>query len=74
MQAFAQIAFYPIFGLPLLLWLGAITLISFLFTASIAVMNKRGVHKIPFRLHPRMAAASIALGVIHGVLAMLAYL
>jgi hypothetical protein len=74
MQPFAQIAFYPVFGFPFLLYLGAITLLSFLLTASIAVMNKKRIHAIPFKWHPRMAALSIIIAVIHGTLAMLAYI
>lgn len=71
---FQEITYYLIFGRPLIMYLGILVLLSFLFTASIAVMNKKGIHRIPFRYHPRMAAVSITLGVIHGILAMLAYL
>jgi len=68
-----QITYYLVFGKPLILYLGAITLLSFLFTASIAIMNKRDISKIPFKWHPRMAAFSIILALIHGTLGMLAY-
>ncbi len=69
-----QITYFPILGKPLIMYLGILTLSSFLFTASIAVLNRRGNHAIPFKWHPRMAAFSIALAVIHGALGVLAYL
>ena len=68
-----QIAYYPVFGKPLVMYLGIATYASFLFTASIAVLNAKGIKKIPFKWHPRMAAFSIALATIHGSLGLLAY-
>lgn len=69
-----NISYHLIFGRPLIMYLGILTLSSFLFTASIAVLNvKYGIHKIPFRWHPRMAAFSIILALIHGTLALLHY-
>jgi len=67
------VTYYSIFGRPLILYLGILTLFSFLFTASIAIMNKRGINKIPFKWHPRMAIFSISLAIIHGILGILAY-
>jgi len=68
-----SISYYLIFGKPLIMYLGMLTLSSFLFTASISIMNKRGFHKIPFRWHPRMAIISITLALIHGFLAIMHY-
>lgn len=68
------ITYYQILGRPLIFYLGIITLSSFLFTASIAVMNRRGIAIIPFKWHPRMAAISITLAIIHGTLGILAYI
>jgi hypothetical protein len=56
------------------MYMGIITLLSFLFTASIAVLNMKGIHRIPFKWHPRMAAVSIMLAIVHGLLGILAYL
>lgn len=69
----ANITYYPIFGKPLIMYLGILTLSSFFFTASIAFMNRRGIHIIPFAWHPRMAVISLTLAVIHGTLGILAY-
>ena len=68
-----NITYYQFFGKPLILYLGVLTLLSFLFTASIAILNKRGINKIPFKWHPRMAIFSIILAIIHGILGLLAY-
>lgn len=70
---FKSIAYYLIFGKPLILYLGILTLLSFLFTASIAIMNLKGIHKIPFAWHHRMAIISISLALIHGTLGILSY-
>ena len=68
-----NITYYQIFGKPLIMYLGIITLLSFLFTASIAVMTRRGITLIPFKWHPRMAILSIILALIHGFLGFMLY-
>ncbi|MBM3309288.1 MAG: hypothetical protein FJY77_03455 [Candidatus Altiarchaeales archaeon] len=62
-----------ILGKPLLMYLGILTLVSLLFTALIAGLNKKGVKVIPFQWHPRMAAVAIFLALLHGLLAVLTY-
>lgn len=70
---FRNITYFLIFGKPLIMYVGIVTLFSFLFTATIAILNKKGIQKIPFSWHPRMAIISITLAVIHGLLGILAY-
>jgi hypothetical protein len=70
---FRNITYFLIFGKPLIMYMGILTLLSFLFTATIAVLNFKGIHKIPFKWHPRMAVISITLAIIHGSLGILAY-
>ncbi len=69
-----NISYYLIFGKPLVMYLGILTLLSFLFTALIAILNKNGVDKIPFKWHPRMGIISVSLALIHGFLAIMHYL
>ena len=69
-----SIALAQLFGKPFIIYLGFITILSFLFTASISILNKRGVRYVPFKWHPRMARISIVLGIIHGLIAMSIYL
>ena len=68
-----DVTYYLIFGKPLIMYLGLMTLLSFSFTASIAIMNKRDIKIIPFRYHPKMAIFSLTLAIIHGTLGVLAY-
>ncbi len=68
-----NVSYFLIFGKPLIMYMGILTLLSFLFTALIGFLNFKGNHKIPFRWHPGMAALSITLALIHGVLGILLY-
>lgn len=68
-----NISYYMIFGKPLMMYLGITVLSSFLFTATIGFLNYHGIKKIPFSWHPKMAAISITLAIIHGTLGVLAY-
>ena len=64
----AAVASYTVLGMPLIMLGGIVTLLCFLFTASISIMNKRGTTFIPFKWHPRMAAISIALAISHAIM------
>lgn len=68
-----NISYYLIFGRPLIMYLGILTLSSFLITAYIGFMNLRGKTRIPLRWHFRMAGVSLVLAIIHGILGMVAY-
>ncbi len=70
---FQEISYYLIFGKPLIMYLGILTLFLFLFAASIAIMNMKGIRRIPFKWHPRMAVIAICCAVVHGVLGVLAF-
>ncbi len=69
-----EITYYQIFGKPLIMYFGIITLTSFIITAAIGYSQMKGKPIAPFQWHPRMAAISITLGIIHGALGVLAYL
>ena len=71
---FQEITYFLIFGKPLIMYLGILTLLAILVTAGIAIMNKKGVHVIPFRWHPVCAGIAILLALVHGLLGILAYL
>jgi hypothetical protein len=70
---FQEISYAPIFGKPLIMYLGVLTLFAFLLTAMIAVLNSKGIRTLPFRWHPRCAAIAICLALVHGTLGILAY-
>jgi hypothetical protein len=68
-----NITYFLIFGKPLIMYLGVLTLISFLITATLGMMIIKGIGKIPFKFHLIMATISIFLALIHGILGMLLY-
>ena len=69
-----QITYFQILGKPLIMYLGILAVLLLLFTALIPVLNKKGVAKFPFNLHPIMARVTIGFALLHGLLAVLAYL
>jgi len=68
-----NIAYFLIFGRPLIMYFGIIVLLSFLTTATIGVLIVKGIGKIPFKFHKIMAGLSITLAIIHGILGILIY-
>jgi hypothetical protein len=71
---FQDISYALIFGKPLIMYLGVLTLLAFLFTAAIAILNFKGIRTIPFKCHPRCAAIAICFALVHGGFGILAYL
>lgn len=67
------IAYTLILGKPVVMYMGIITYFSFIFTATIGLLNFRGNTIIPFKWHPRMAATSLILATIHAILGLSAY-
>ena len=70
---FQYISYALIFGKPLILYLGMLTLFAFLFTAAIAILNFKGIRTIPFKWHPRCAVVALIFALVHGALGILAY-
>lgn len=68
-----NIAYFLIFGKPVIMYLGILTISSFIFTAYAGMANMRGNNKIPLKWHSRMAKISITLAIIHGALAVSIY-
>jgi hypothetical protein len=64
----ATIATTLIFGKPLVIYLGFLTLLSLLFTASIGYTTVKGIKWVPFKFHPVMAITTIIIALIHGIL------
>jgi hypothetical protein len=68
-----EVSYFLIFGKPVIMYLGIVTLVTLLLTATIPVLNKKGIRIIPFSWHQRCAALAISLAIIHGILGVLAY-
>jgi hypothetical protein len=71
---FAKIAYFPILGMPVIFYLGIITILCLFFTATVGYLNLKGINKIPLKWHFRMAKITVALAIIHGMLGVLSYL
>jgi len=70
---FQDISYALIFGKPLILYLGVLTLSAFIITAVIAVLNSKGISTVPFEWHSRCAVIAICIALVHGALGILAY-
>lgn len=69
-----EIAYYLIFGKPLIFYFGVITLLSFLITATIGYINlKKGITKNLLSWHLIMATTSIILALLHALLGLSLY-
>ncbi len=68
-----KIAYFLILGQPLILYLGLLTLTSFLITAYIGLSLYKGWHHWPIKYHYRMVKVSFALAIIHGTLGLLTH-
>jgi hypothetical protein len=70
---FSEISYYLIFGKPLIMYLGILTLLSLLTTASIAFLTISGIRRFPMQWHHRGAALTIIFALVHGILGILLY-
>ena len=66
-----NLTYFLVFGKPLIMYLGILTFLSLVTTATLGVLVLHG--KVQFKYHLAFAIATISLGVIHGTLGMLAY-
>lgn len=69
---FEEITYMPIFGMPLIIYSGIFTFISFIITAFFGMRVLQG--KAKFEHHKLAAIISITLAVIHGLLGFLVYI
>ena len=69
-----QIIFFPIFGKPLILYLGVLTYLLFMTVAAIPIITKRTKYKIKIKYHMRLAYLAIILATVHGTFGLLIYL
>ena len=67
-------AYYLILGKPLIMYMGILTYLSLLATATIGALNFRGITVIPFKWHPRIAITTIVLATLHAILGLSGYL
>jgi len=72
-----QITFFPILGLPLIVWGGIFTLLLFIISAYIGWQNSKGVNKPPiitFQMHKILAIIALISSIFHGLLGLLSFI
>jgi len=69
-----ELAYSELLGLPMIVWGGSLTLALLILTSSIGYLNKRGNHTLPFKYHKPAAMLTVCMGIIHGLMGMLASL
>ncbi len=67
----AEISYYMIFGKPVIMYTGLLTLLSFIITAYIGTRLLKG--EVPVKYHLAMVIISFILAVAHGLLGILLY-
>lgn len=64
----SQIASTAVFGIPLIMYGGILTLLLLLSTATVGYLNYHSRVLIPFKWHPRLAVATVIAALLHGFL------
>jgi len=68
-----DIAYALFLGKPLIMYGGILTYLLLLATAAVGALNRKGIHIIPFKWHPRLAASAILAATVHAVFGLSAY-
>jgi len=69
----SEIASFQIFGKPLIMWGGLLTIVLLIITALIPILRRKYM-QIPYELHVWMARVTIVIALFHGILALSMYL
>lgn len=62
------VAGISVFGVSILIVLGIVTFLLLLFTATIGLLNFKGIRIIQFKWHPRFAITTLISATIHAIL------
>jgi hypothetical protein len=66
MKMFQEISYYMIFGKPLIMYMGLLTLALFIIAAAVGYLVFTGKTNMIVRTHKRLATIAIAVALIHG--------
>ncbi|MBU0757861.1 MAG: hypothetical protein KKF44_07345 [Nanoarchaeota archaeon] len=69
-----NVSYYQILGRPLIYYMGVVTLLLLIFTASIPFLVRKKVKGITFKHHKVIAKITVTFAILHGLLAGLTYL
>ena len=70
---FQNIAYFLIFGKPLIIWGGLATLTFLLLTATVGYIINHGIYDIPIKYHKMLAFTTVGLALFHGILGILVF-
>lgn len=71
---FYGIAYYNVAGMPLIVFIGLLTLLFLFLTGTVVMLNKRGYHRIPMKWHFIFGKVTVLLGIFHGVFGIFVYM
>ena len=71
---FETVTYRIIFGLPFVIWMGIMAILTLFFAGLIPALRKKGVLNWPYESHMWVARISIGFAVIHAVLGIAFYL
>ncbi len=74
MRFFQDLAYQPIFGFPVIGYLGILSYLLLIATALVMVLTRRRIVKILPKYHFRLAYLTISAATIHGVMAIAVYI
>jgi hypothetical protein len=63
----SQMAYFLLWGKPLIMYGGILTYFFLIFTALAGYMRLRGIMLIPYKWHPRLAVLTIIVASIHAL-------
>ncbi|HKM06917.1 MAG TPA: hypothetical protein VJ869_07995 [Sphaerochaeta sp.] len=69
-----DLAYVSFLGFPLIGYLGIVSYLSLLATATVSILTRRKIAKIPMRIHFRLAYLTLSLATVHAFLALVVYL
>jgi len=70
---FDEIAFYPVAGKPLLVWLGVVAFVSAILTYVVGYLLDRGSERVKIRQHKISAILTALLMMVHAILSISVY-
>jgi cytochrome b561 len=68
-----DITYYNILGIPLVVYIGAISLVFLVLTALVPILTKKQIKFLPFSWHNKLAALTVIFALIHALMAVLRY-
>jgi hypothetical protein len=68
-----ELAYTLVLGKPLIMYGGVVTYLLMLLTALVPLMNRRGIHLIPFKYHPWLALFTVLAATGHMILGLSTY-